>query len=60
MDLQALPLQDKLLYWRLEQHHCFELTEPFALGPDEYNGGDIMNTWLPRGHHLTHVDVGHN
>lgn len=57
MDPRALPLHSKPLYWRLQEHHCFEPTEPIAPGTDEYNGDDIMNAWLPRGHRLTHVDV---
>ncbi|PBL04335.1 hypothetical protein ARMGADRAFT_50007 [Armillaria gallica] len=56
MDPRALPLHSKPLYWRLQEHHCFEPTEPIAPGTDEYNGDDIMNAWLPRGHRLTHVD----
>ncbi|KAG7444724.1 uncharacterized protein BT62DRAFT_933772 [Guyanagaster necrorhizus] len=56
VDPRALPLHSKPLYWSLQEHHCFEPTEPIAPGTDEYNGDDILNAWLPRGHLLTHLD----
>ncbi|KAF8896693.1 hypothetical protein BD779DRAFT_1497292 [Infundibulicybe gibba] len=51
----SMRLQQRPLYWDLEEHHCLNPDQPIPGGIDEIGGDDVLNAWLPRGitiHHL--------